>query len=84
VAKVAFAYDTGLWTALDGMLTARTHPNIMFGNATRFSPFYATLEVLLGVVACRMVMLDGVDGDKVGPPALSTQQHLLGGGGGYT
>lgn len=71
VAKVAFAYDTGLWTALDGMLTARTHPNIMFGNATRFSPFYATLEVLLGVVACRMVMLDGVDGDKENEKAAS-------------
>ena len=52
---MGFAYDTGLWTALDGMLTARTHPNIMFGNMTRFSPFYATLEVLLGAVACRMV-----------------------------
>jgi peptidoglycan/LPS O-acetylase OafA/YrhL len=63
-AKTAYSYDLNLWTAMDGLMSARTHPNIMFGNITRFHPFYALIEVLIGVVACRLVMLDGVDGDK--------------------
>lgn len=65
VAKAAYSYDLNLWTALDGMLTARTHPNLAFGNLTRFHPFYAVVEVLIGVAACRLVMLDGTGGDKV-------------------
>eukprot|EP00241_Pyramimonas_parkeae_P002184 CAMPEP_0114247074 /NCGR_PEP_ID=MMETSP0058-20121206/12824_1 /TAXON_ID=36894 /ORGANISM="Pyramimonas parkeae, CCMP726" /LENGTH=430 /DNA_ID=CAMNT_0001360347 /DNA_START=276 /DNA_END=1568 /DNA_ORIENTATION=- len=71
VAKAAYSYDLNLWTALDGMLTARTHPNLAFGNLTRFHPFYAVVEVLIGVAACRLVMLDGTGGDKENekPPA---------------
>lgn len=30
-------------------------------NHTRFHPFYALVEVLIGVAACRLVMIDGVD-----------------------
>lgn len=41
----------------------RTHPNIAYWNSLRFSPFAAALEMLIGVVACRLVMLD-TDAEK--------------------
>lgn len=71
VAKLAYSYDLGVWTILEGMTLPKLHPNLMFWNITRFHPFYALLEVLMGVVACRLVMLDGVDGDTEDkkPPA---------------
>jgi len=53
----------GVWGVMEGLLSARTHPNIAFWNSIRFNPLYALLEMLLGVVACRLVMLD-TDADK--------------------
>jgi len=64
LAKLAYSYDLNCWSVLEGMLTARTAPNLMVWNLNRFNPFFAVLEVLMGVAACRLVMLDGVDGDK--------------------
>lgn len=61
--KLAYSYDLGTWGILEGMATARSHPNLLFWNITRFHPFYALLEVLMGVAACRLVMLDSVDDD---------------------
>jgi peptidoglycan/LPS O-acetylase OafA/YrhL len=59
--KLAYSYDLNAWTLLEGMTSARTHPNNIFWNLTRFHPFYALLEVLMGVAAARMVMVEGVD-----------------------
>jgi len=69
VAKLAYSYDLNVWGMLEGV--ARSHPSMPFWNLTRFSPFFAVIEVLIGVAACRLVMLDGVDGDKENekPPA---------------
>lgn len=61
ISKLAYSYDLNVWTILEGMTTARTHPNLMFWNIIRFNPFYALIEVLIGVAACRLVMLEGVD-----------------------
>ena len=53
--KLAYSYDTGSWGFMEGMMAPKTHPNWMFWNATRFSPFAALIDVLIGCVACRMV-----------------------------
>jgi hypothetical protein len=51
VAKLAYSYDLGAWGFLEGMMSARNHPNILFWNITRFNPFYCMLEV--GAIAGR-------------------------------
>jgi peptidoglycan/LPS O-acetylase OafA/YrhL len=58
VAKTGFSYDLNMWTAMDGLMSARSHPNIMFGNLTRFHPFWALIEMTMGIAAARDVMLD--------------------------
>lgn len=45
VSKVAYSYDLGAWTFLEGMMSARNHPNMLLWNVTRFNPFYCLLEV---------------------------------------
>lgn len=51
VGKLAYSYDLGAWGFLEGIMNARSHPNILFWNITRFNPFYCLLEVgcVLGV-----------------------------------
>jgi peptidoglycan/LPS O-acetylase OafA/YrhL len=46
--KVAYSYDLGCWTILEGMCGARSHPNLMVFNIVRFNPFFCMLEVRLG------------------------------------
>lgn len=57
LAKVAYSYDLGAWTLFEG--TLRKHPNILLWNVTRFHPFYALVEVLMGAAAARLVMVQG-------------------------
>ena len=45
--KLAYSYDLGAWGLMEGMLSPRAHPNLMFWNNIRFNPFYALIEVLL-------------------------------------
>lgn len=45
VGKLAYSYDLGAWGFLEGIMNARSHPNILFWNITRFNPFYCLLEV---------------------------------------
>lgn len=59
--KLAYSYDLNAWTLLEGVTSARAHPNLMFWNLTRFHPFYALVEVLIGVAAVRLVMVEQVD-----------------------
>lgn len=47
VGKLAYSYDLGAWGFLEGVMNARSHPNILFWNITRFNPFYCMLEVRL-------------------------------------
>jgi hypothetical protein len=58
VPKLAYSYDLSVWAIFEGTLNAKTHPNYAFFNALRFNPLFALLEVLMGVAACRLVMLD--------------------------
>ncbi len=43
--KLAYSYDLGAWTLMEGMLAPRAHPNLMLWNVTRFNPFYCLIEV---------------------------------------
>jgi len=49
VSKLAYSYDLGAWSFLEGMMGPRNHPNILFWNITRFNPFYCLLEVGSGL-----------------------------------
>ena len=68
--KLAYSYDLNAWSILEGVTSARAHPNLLLWNVTRFHPFYALLEVLMGVAAVRLVMTEGVDeaGAALGTP----------------
>lgn len=57
--KLAYSYDLGVWTLLEGVTSARAHPNLMLWNLTRFHPFYALVEVLIGVAAARQASWAG-------------------------
>jgi len=74
VARVAYSYDLDCWTILEGR-PASPHPNPYAWNVLRFHPAYALVEILMGVVAVRFVMLDE---DPTGPSALSPVPPLLG------
>lgn len=67
--KIGYCYDHGAWQFMEGAMTKM--PNLAIFNTMRFSPFFAVMEVMLGFVACRLVMLDGAEGEspapKVGP-----------------
>lgn len=79
LAKLAYSYDLGTWGLLEGV--ARSHPNLLLWNVTRFHPFYCLLEVLMGVAAARIVMLDSVDaegGAATPPPPGSALLPLAG------
>jgi peptidoglycan/LPS O-acetylase OafA/YrhL len=74
LSKLAYTYDLpGALTFLEGVMSPRAHPNLLLWNVTRFNPFYCTLEVLMGVAAARLVMLDGVDDE--GKPLASPPPH---------
>jgi hypothetical protein len=71
--KLGYMYDTNTWSMAEGITAPKLHPNLAVFNVQRFSPVFAVAEVLLGVIACRIVMLDGANG-KAGrkTSALST------------
>ncbi len=64
LSKVAYSYDLGCWALFEGM--TRAHPNLALFNSLRFSPFFALVEILMGVVAARLVMVGeaGADPDE--------------------
>ena len=80
LAKIAYSYDLGAWALFEG--TLRKHPNILLWNVTRFHPFYALVEVLMGAAACRLVMVQGAVHPETGEkehavPAASPALPLL-------
>mmetsp|Transcript_17343 Transcript_17343/g.41064 ORF Transcript_17343/g.41064 Transcript_17343/m.41064 type:complete len:516 (-) Transcript_17343:92-1639(-) len=78
--KLGYCYDFQAWGMLEGAMNPKALPNLAMFNMQRFSPFYALIEVLLGAVACRLVMLDGADGEEKAPKTniLGTALPLLG------
>jgi len=67
--RLGYSDDLKAWDILEGSLSAKKHPNYVLFNAVRFSPFLASLEVLMGATACRLVMLDGEqDSGKTASP----------------
>ena len=75
--KLAYSYDLAAWSLLEGV--ARAHPNLLLWNVTRFHPFYALLEVLMGVAAARLVMTEGLndDGTQKAPEQRKPASALL-------
>lgn len=65
IAKLAYSYDLGAWGFMEGVMSAKTHPNWLYFNSVRFSPFNALIDVLMGAVAARSVMIDSADGESV-------------------
>eukprot|EP00550_Attheya_septentrionalis_P004494 CAMPEP_0198283954 /NCGR_PEP_ID=MMETSP1449-20131203/3530_1 /TAXON_ID=420275 /ORGANISM="Attheya septentrionalis, Strain CCMP2084" /LENGTH=458 /DNA_ID=CAMNT_0043980859 /DNA_START=228 /DNA_END=1601 /DNA_ORIENTATION=- len=63
--KIGYAYDLNTWQLAEGlMISAKAHPNLAIFNMQRFSPLFVVAEVLLGVIACRFVMLDHAPGEE--------------------
>ncbi|CAE7187693.1 unnamed protein product [Symbiodinium pilosum] len=62
--KLGYCYDHQAWGMLEGAMAPKALPNLAMFNMQRFNPFFALVEVLLGAVACRLVMLDGADGEE--------------------
>lgn len=56
--KIGYLYDFNAWKIVEGVTAPKAHPNLAIFNSLRFSPVNAVAEVLLGVLACRIVMLD--------------------------
>jgi len=65
--KLGYCYDLDGWGLLEGAMNPKDHPNLLSWNMQRFSPWYATVEVLLGAAACRLVMLDGAPDEEQAP-----------------
>jgi len=64
-----------------GIMSPRTHPSWLFWNAVRFSPFMALVEVLIGCVAARLVMVKEckAEDDPDGLDAGDAAKLVLGG-----
>eukprot|EP00439_Symbiodinium_sp_Y106_P063026 s1999_g9.t1 len=65
--KLGYCYDHQAWGLLEGAMAPKALPNLAMFNMQRFNPFFAAIEVLLGAVACRLVMLDGAEGEEKAP-----------------
>jgi peptidoglycan/LPS O-acetylase OafA/YrhL len=77
IPKLGYSYDHNVWGVMEGVTAPKAFPNLAIFNTQRFNPFFATVEVLLGAAACRVVMLDGVDEDKDKVPQTNTLSTLL-------
>lgn len=78
IPKIGYSYDLrGAWGIMEGVMSARSHPNYALFNNVRFSPFAALGEVLMGAAACRLVMLD-TDEEKATGSALIPLAAMVG------
>jgi len=77
--KLGYSYDHNVWGVMEGVMAPKAFANLAVFNTQRFNPFFATLEVLMGAAACRLVMLDGVDDKEKTPQTniLSTLGPLV-------
>lgn len=67
--KLGYCDDHDAWGLLEGAMQPSKMPNLAVFNTQRFNPLYASIEVLLGAVACRLVMLDGAKDEDKAPEA---------------
>ena len=65
IAKLAYSYDLAAWGFMEGIMTPKAHPNWLYFNSVRFSPLNALIDVLMGAVAARSVMIDTASGESV-------------------
>jgi hypothetical protein len=68
---------------MEGVISNKQFPDIAVFNMQRFHPLFLVAEIMLGAVACRLVMLDDAPGEEspVSTNALSTLVPLVGMGG---
>mmetsp|Transcript_3384 Transcript_3384/g.10407 ORF Transcript_3384/g.10407 Transcript_3384/m.10407 type:complete len:518 (+) Transcript_3384:53-1606(+) len=59
--KFAYCYDVSGFGFFEGTMPPKTHPSWLFWNSVRFSPLFSTIDVLIGAVSARLVMIDGVE-----------------------
>jgi hypothetical protein len=80
--KIWYSWTLDAWTIMEGMI-GRGHPDIALFNVMRFNPVFALVELLLGIVAARMVMLkteEETDASaKSGPPPALLVVGMVGG-----
>lgn len=63
--KLGYCFDHKMWAVAEGITSPKAMPAAMaVFNLQRFLPLGLVAEVMLGVVACRLVMLDGAALDK--------------------
>jgi peptidoglycan/LPS O-acetylase OafA/YrhL len=75
--KIAYCHDLNVWNVAEGVMSPKAHPNWAMFNLQRFSPLYIVSEILLGAVACRLVMLDGSDDKDGKPPKINATSTLF-------
>ena len=59
--KFAYCYDVSGFGFFEGTMPPKTHPSWLFWNSVRFSPLFSTIDVLIGAVSARLVMIDGLE-----------------------
>jgi len=75
--KTGYAYVFNMRKIAERITSPKALPNLAIFNTYRFSSVFLVAEVLLGVIACRIVMLDGTEGkDKRKTNALRTAVPL--------
>ncbi|KAL7575138.1 hypothetical protein ACA910_000503 [Epithemia clementina (nom. ined.)] len=62
--KLGYMYDFNTLGMPEGWTSPKAHPNLALFNIIRFNPALISAEVLLGAVACRLVMLDNSEKDE--------------------
>jgi peptidoglycan/LPS O-acetylase OafA/YrhL len=82
--KLGYFYDfAGAASLMEGITSPKQYPNLAVFNMQRFHPLFLVAEIMLGAVACRLVMLDDAPGEepRVSTNALSTLVPFVGMGG---
>ena len=64
---LGYCHDHNTWALIEGITPPKKHPALEVFNAQRFHPLFNVAEILMGVVACRLAMLDSLD-DKENKP----------------
>jgi peptidoglycan/LPS O-acetylase OafA/YrhL len=58
---VGYCLDGNVWNLVEGMTPPKNHPALAIFNYQRFLPIFNVAEVFMGVVACRLAMIDSLD-----------------------
>jgi peptidoglycan/LPS O-acetylase OafA/YrhL len=58
---LGYCYDSNTWALVEGITPPKKHPALDVFNYQRFLPMFNVAEILMGVVACRLAMLDSLE-----------------------